>query len=926
MSDNPRGTPKSAARKRQFEKAVAHLDKIVKPKTKAEIRNEGERALRALNAEGELLIQDVRKHQLEKARAHLDEIDRLIKILRGYGLNIDETLGEDYFRALDAYRDAINGKITIEEALGAEIAQVAVPERFAEEWETHGQLIVDFLERTIRRGKYSRPRDIDKIVAKIEEKTLEIAEISANADFAEYIENSLYAELYKYIKQKTKGKKLSSEMEDKIAEVLDKAIVMGGGGRGEKPAEEKEVEEGEEDINIDPLLTLSERLDEKVAMPEATEGEMAFVKGSDSIITGESFMLPIEEQELPAEVLAELNSSLEEMEGEAMRANPVQEAVLNLCAVYVIKPLFKEIAEMTDYSLMRLAAKKGLLLIRRELANAFDDVEDVANTATLGISIIKAGVSTLNAFPGVNIVLGSDFEIACDTIRAMVDSIEDVGNMDSLTVIMNRNPESVAESRKSGRYSFERLRALTFLMLRLRDENKSNPALVIGLQFATQILIRVYNDDELMKAAPAIRQSIKTVMDKHGAKLTEDTIAEGLGSEEIDSLLGIILPTSTSTSPQREQMKTSVQYQKIDRILSKVEGLVTKDKERFGNYNIVVLCLVENIREYLLDPNAEEKLKRDWQTLRGLITKVAGEQLPQDPLLQIAMENPDIIEAAITGFYGGAKDGLFEQIAGKDKDRSQLKRLEAVLRGYLEEYKDDEHKREGLEMAILMIAGYKSDKKFFENVPHFAKIIDELLFDERYLGLELNASAKRTFGAIAGYRPQESYRVDEEELAKLQAAIGPLEELATLSESELHDKASIYFKNPEVREICYVFAALQNEIEKMVTEELGDRFGEKEKALFAYAMENYKNHLCDRYNNSVADFLVEIEWGLPPDVSLKRENIIAEASSIGAIVDAIAGKMGKPELVGEVDRLVKSHLTGAGQLAMLNAKSDEHEA
>jgi len=895
---NPTNRPK-----KNVEKAKTHINKIDKNFSEAQ----------------ELLKQ----HEQKKASKKLKEVDRLIMELKKMGFSLDT----QFLESVRKIRDVIEGKATIEEIFGVRLVKFELPKKYESYFELNEKKIQNFIEKKIQNKKYKTIQDIKETRSEIKKIVKEIAKTTSSKGFTARAQKWLYVALYLAIKD-IKGKDIPKEMRLEVSQVFSQALTViegnGGGkqkkrgnkqgkpgGKQEKPGGEQAKSGGKRvksenkekttknKPTLDPLLILSERFYGKIFFEKLTEEEKEKLLLRRKVINPKDFLENMEQSELPQEVLDEINETLKYLGEKALIANPWQEALLDLFAVYVIKPVYKIVKENTDIKLVKDAVKKLLLYARKKIANIFRYPEESTKKIKEIIAMIRK-VAKMSNDMGIQLELGSKFEKAANTVLYMAEEMEKSDGY--LTAVMIRDPESVAKARMHGKYSIVRLKALTYLMFKLREEHEDNKALVIGIQFAIQIITRIYNDDELMKVSSTIRSTIKGLITRHGANLAEIPLTKGSQGAELDALLGIIFPDPLNlTSKEMEAKRNSINYRKIEKLLTIVEDLLAKDPKKYSKYNMVLICLIENIKEYLLHKNAEKQILKDWATLKGLIQKVSKEQGVEDPLLKLILKNPDLIEGTIAAFYKEP------ETPSPTENRGQLNRLSIIFQEIAKENKGNKKVVRGLELGSLVLDGFTDDKDFFTHIGEIGKIIDTVLFDQRLAGLKLSKEAKKTLKGVVGYSKINRGEPSEKVVKKIIKIVSSLEDLQSELPEEIQKKAlELALKSPEIMKLNYAIAGIQLGIQDFITKKRGHTLGRKEKALIEYALNNYRNYLCDKYKNSTVNFLLDIKIGIPPTVSIKTKNIEKEAIILADIVTEIEKKTESSELTTWIERKMRS--------------------
>lgn len=873
----------------------------------------------------------LRQHKLKQAAAKLKEIDKLVEQLTALKVTIPQGLKDN----IESFRDVVEGRKTVEDFFGVTVENALVPPQYEDDWTLHEQKISTFVSEKVHGKKYQTPKEIEQIAAEIEIFTKDLSEKAVDKSFPSWVQNGLYSELYRVVKEEIGSKPLSEEMQIAVGYVFDQALRMRGGSNNEVAEDQEEAEEikfddddvievakdggsdgDEEGVFVDPLLVYSGRLEGKFKLPDADSGE-SLSKSDGSIITGEDFLDNIENKAMPEEIRNDLNEALEELGSRAKTATPWQEALLSMFAVYVMKPAYEYISIQADVEVIKSLAKKVLLYARGTIAKIFETPEASAEMVEKTITFIRLATADLSSI-GLEISLGSSFDLASEMVMQMINEMQQNVEFDYINTVMARDPQSVAEARLDGGYPIVRLQSLTYLLLQLKEENKDNKALVIGVQFAIQIVIRLYNDDELLRLSSSIRRTLQGITSRYGVVLAVMPFSKGVGSEEADAILRMILPDSQNLSQKERDEKTqSLKYKKIEKLLAIVEDSLTKDPEQYSKYNAVLICLIENIKTYLLDENAEEQLLKDWATLRKIIKTIVREEGIEDPLLQIAMESPGLIEETIAAFYKESPE------VSLGKDQKQLNRLKTVLSELSKEYQSTPALIKGLELASMVLDGFENDQDFFKHMEQFEKILDEILFGNKYGGLKLSEDSRQALRKIIGYIPVSREEPDEKTVQQLSASIGPLTALEDLPPEEQQKKAlDITMKHPEIMKLNYAIGGLQPRISELIKEKTGDSIGPKELALIEYAITNYRDYLCDKYDNSTTNFLLDIKIGLPPKVDIKTENVVYEARILGEIISSIANKIGATDIAA----LVEEQLKGLAIVAQTSARKDLEKA
>lgn len=825
--------------------------------------------------------QDLLKaRKLEKAKTSLKEIDTLIKELSTYRIKINP----EFQKIINTFKDMVEGRKTIEEAFNVKIGKQNLPERYVEDWKAQEKVIIDFANTKIRNQKYSSPKDINTTIENIEKFTTEVDEIAIDKSFSAWIRNGLYAELYKAIKQNLGNTKLSTEMEIAVSYVLDQALVF-----NEEESDEKNTEKASTP-KIDPLFIYSGRLNNKFKLSDPSTVDLS---GTD-FVTGEDFMEGIEKDSLPQDVSDDLNDTLKELGNKAKTANPWQEALINLFAVYVIKPVYQLVKESADISIIKYPVRKILLSVRTTIGKIFATPATSEALIRYAISIIRTATSGLSDL-GLKIILDDKFAGATDSIIKIAKNMEANNASGYLTEVILRDPKAVAEERLSQKSNITRLSALTYLLIKLKEENKENKGLLIGVQFAIQVLIRLHDDDELLQASPFIRNTVKDLLSTNKTTLSETPLANEVGESEIDVALRMIFPDTQKSITEKPN---TLNHQKVEKLLLLVEDLLIKDPENYSKYNALIVCLIENIREYLNDKNAAGQLSKDWKTLRGLIVKIANEKGVTNPYVKLVLDNPELVNQSIETFYKEPKkSGKPETASGK-----QLARLKTILAETAKENTGNKEITKGLELVILILEGFSNDQDFFTHIEQFEKVLDTVLFNKEFVNLKLSGAARATLKSLIGYAPIRRAEPDMKIVARIAGVFGNFEQFATKPIAETQKRALTLMKNvPQALKLNFAISGLNQGLKYLVGKIVGDKFGPKEQAIFDYLLANYRDYLCDKYDNDIEKFLLEFEAGPPPKFEVKTANIKMEAKMFAQISKAAIIKIGIPEIAGMIE-------------------------
>ncbi|MBI4235326.1 hypothetical protein HY604_03435 [Candidatus Peregrinibacteria bacterium] len=822
--------------------------------------------------------------RLEQARISLREIDSLIKQLASYGVKIDP----QFQKIINLCKDVVFGRKSFEEAFNVKIVEnPGLPEKYVEDWKAQEKAIIAFANSKIRGRKFLTPEKIKAVSVEIESFVKELDHLAIEKTFASWVRTGFYSELYKAIKGSVSDRKLSGEMAAVVGYVLDQALVFegGDGGADEEGGEVgKDKASGKESepvaLPVDPLLIYNGKLEGKFKLPTVEEAGVAFGPG---ILTADDFFIGIEEEELPADVLEDLKETLGDIGDMAKAANPWQEALLNLFAVYVIKPAYQAVKEHADWAVVRYSVRKLLLKARREIGQIFATPKASAELIVKVLNVMR--VSTVGlADVGIKVFLDGKFEGAADMVFAMVKELEDNDSADKLTDILKRSPDDCARWRMSNPDGIVRLSALTFLLLKLKEENRDNKPLLIGLQFAISVLIRLRNDAELLQVSSSLRGSLKGIFSRYKTSLTEVPFAKEVSESELSVVLRMIFPDAAPSIPADPSKMRPLNYLKVEQFLSLVSDLLVKDPGSFSKYNAVIVCLMENIRQYMHDENAREKLIQDIDTLRSFVQRVFDGKEIENPFVKLIFDNPLLVRDAITVFYK-EPDGVAES--------SQLGRLKTIFNEIIKENGGNKVVVKALQMVILLLDGFESDKDFFANIGRFEKVLDTVLFGREFVGLKMSPEARTALKSIVGYAPIIREAPDVKIVSEIAGVFGNFGEFADKPLSQARERIlTLMTRVPQVLKLNYVLAGFGEGLKLLITKVAGASFGVKEQALFDYLFANYRDYLCDKYDNSIEKFLLNVTGGNPPEVEVKTENLKKEAMVFVQIGGAALNKIG----------------------------------
>lgn len=827
--------------------------------------------------------QDLLKaRRLSQAAVKLKEIDRLLKELDSYHVTIDK----NFRKVITAFKDVVEGRKTVEELFNVKIAKQGLPEKYVEGWKANEKAILAFANSKIRKGKFKTGKEIYGLCLEIEAFVKAIAVKAGDAAFADWVKVGLYSELYKVIKATLGKSDLSEEMQVAVGRVLDQALVFsGGGGEGGESASAKGPK-------IDPLFVYAGRLAGKFQLPEVDAKPQPL---AEELFTGEDFLEGIEEEAMPKDVLDDLNATLEELGDKVRIANPWQEALLNLFAVYVIKPVYQKIKESADIGIVRYPVRKILLSLRNTITTVFAAPEtsvEMVKSVINSMRVVTAGLSDF----GIKLLLDAKFNGAADLIIKMVQAVEESDVAGNLGEILRRNPKRIAEERLNNPRNITRLSALTYLLFKLKEENRENKTLLIGIQFAIQILIRLRDDSELLTVSPVIKRNMRDLFARYKSKLTEIPFAKDVGEDEIETILGMILPDNVSAGlDEKVEPGGELNYKKIEKFIVLIEDLLVKDPEKYSKYNAVLVCLMENIREYLHRPNAKQRLLRDFATLQRLIRDVAKEKVPGNPFVKLVFKHPELVYGTITTLYKQP------DAADRPGGISQLRRLKTALEQIAKENAGDKTIVDAMELGRLLLDGFASDRDFFAHIAQFEEVLDTVFFGRKFANLRVSGEARAALKSIIGYVPIERKEPDIAVVSRIADAFGSFEDFAGRPVAELQERAMVLVSEvPDVLKLNYALAGLGEGLKALAGKMAGEKFGVKERALFDYLFANYRDYLCDKYGNDIEKFLLEVKAGDPPEIELKIENIEKEALVLAKFGAVALAKIGIPKVAAMI--------------------------
>ncbi|MBT7736636.1 hypothetical protein HN709_03025, partial [Candidatus Peregrinibacteria bacterium] len=643
------------------------------------------------------------------------------------------------------------------------------------------------------------------------------------------------------------------------------------------------------DIEVDPLLENPEAFG--IILDKPSREGLAQLNGK--YVTAEDYLIDVEREFLPK--LNELDSKIE---GFSLHKNPVRDLIKNILLINVVAPAQKilnnfilcpaDVANRIISDLMLLIdvisallddPKKDAALIRKVM----DTIEGTVAHINIILNAIPGGESQIN--------LGKEYL----QVKKMLFHLVEGGILLNFREIALRDDKEVAQARKESPYPHTRLKRLLFLCETFRQENIGNANAVSGVQFLMQVITRIKDDNELMKFSGSLKPVIIALYE--GGMLPMSGIASiYVKKDMIDEMLAIVLPEKVLT--KKELLKATPLARKIEPILQVLEAHLTKDPKSFGQHNLLIGCMIENIRHYLRAEGNAKNIKKNLTALRNhfkrlqdvvrksIITPQAAKELASDPLLKAFLEDDTMLTGALDLFY--REEDSEKEVA--EGDAIQLNNLKEVIDSLILESKDAKSKKMLLAVKAVL-EGFRDDNSLYSNFSKFQKIIEPILFGEKYVAIKMSPEGKGLMKKLIFYVPEKQVKADPKAAKGLADDMGDIEGLATLGAG---DALAIAAKHPEIMVLTNVVGALTLKLEEKILEHAPEELKRTSIAAFRFTMKNYENYLVEKYKNSTSNLL--LTSGFPPRINQK--NIDEESKKISDIATGVFSSPLLKDLIG----------------------------
>lgn len=780
--------------------------------------------------------------------------------------------------SIATYERVFNGEDSVDIFL--KIMDTPVPEEFMDSVSVHEAPIVSLIKE-IEEAKISGDQDVTILEDKINTTIEAIDHLAGDKSFKDFLTKTFSANLYAKIQ---KNKAVSEECRDRIRLKSYKAPHKASSlSQEKKPLPSiPEPEEPEEDFpieaeSIDPLLVGWEDFGIKMDA-KATKKEAEMLRGKN--LTADSFMISVGTVFNPE--LAKLQEEMVSLKSKKM--NPFQQLMFNVLNTEVLNPVYK-FAENVIICPQAVADKIGKIISGKamDLIALIDSPGDATKTVRNFFLLVDSLIEQINSvldsvldsvgFGSYKIKPGPKYKQLCELIAETDRTARRLGK------IIQRDPVQVAKERETTEYPIRKLQRMMALMEILRQEElgrkRPDPNALSLMQFLMQTIGRVKDDNELnevMKDLASLTLKIFDYID------LESLSGIGITQAELESIFKISIPISIN---KKEQEKTPF-YQRVDNLVEGIELSIREDAATSDQEKLLIGLALDNVRDCLLQPGNEARVKKELGKLRGLIGKFArgkdGEI--KDPLLKYIVENEDFLTGCLTLFYHEKKEKIPD---GSRELLTNLKDTFINLKKKLLASSDSKSKgaTKIINSILLILDTFQTDEELQANYSKLEGLIKIIIEDEQYCGLKIKEG---TLGQIKerflSLTPKKTFPQDDEFIQQVSDIItmdpeSPVDEgkVVALGAKEAASRMPFAGEGPLAKsaKLSNMMGVFRSKFSDIMKKAMGAGSWEIARGMTQFITKNYSSYLCEKYNND--------SYKLFFQEGINHENIIAKAKS-----------------------------------------------